>query len=150
MEIEKIEEHISTGLVLRHERELSQLATITSELSRQNISIIEGIEELKESLLDIRIIKESISDIPSLRERLVDVNTTMRDINDNIVDLKRELGEKEKRIEVLESSTSHLGWLNKSIKMAVDKIGTIVVASILALSFSHWESIEKIINIFKG
>jgi chromosome segregation ATPase len=147
---DKHDDHAPTELVLRHERELSQLITVTSELDKQNRSIIEGIEELKTSLVDIRIIKESISDIPTLRERLVEVNTTMRDINDNIVDLKRELTEKEKRIAILEDSTSHLGWLNKSIKVSIDKVGTIVVAGFLALAASHWGAVEKLLSIFKG
>lgn len=145
----RTDDHAPQELVLRHERELSYLATVTKELSKKQDIVLEGLEELKGLSVDIRIIKEGMIDKLTLREKLQEVNLTMKDIKTTVDDLKTELGHKETRLKELEDSTSHLGWLNKSIKTVVEKAGTILVVGILTLIATHWETIQKALDIIK-
>lgn len=135
-----------TDKVLRHERELSHLTTVTDELSKKNDSIIESLSTL---VLDVRIIKNDLSDISTLKGDLSEANISMQDLIFNIKSLKEDLNSNEKRIKTLEDSTSHLGWLNKGIKTTIDNFTVFLISGVLIIYFTHLDVINKFITLFR-
>lgn len=141
-----IEDCGPTDRILRHERELSHLTTVSDDLSKKNDSIIGSLNSIT---TDIRVIKENLKEISGLKEGLSEANIIMQDLITNIKDIKEDFTVNEERIKLLEDSTSHLGWLNKGIKTAIDNFATLLISGLLVIYFSHLDIISKVLSIFR-
>lgn len=142
----KVEECGPVDRVLRHERELSHLTTITDDLNKKNDSILSTLNTL---VLDIRIIKENLKDVPNLKEGLTEANENMQDLISNIKELKTGLEDNQERVKSLENSTSHLGWLNTGIKTTLDNFATFLIVGIVIIYATHLDVITAVMKFFK-
>lgn len=139
-----------TDRILRHERELSYLTTITEEIKENNRSIAISLENINENINDLKVIKEGMKDVVIAKDKIFSFHEIMYELNNNIRDIKDDIEDNTISISKLEESTSHLGWLNKGIKTTAENFGIIVVVGVLSLFFMHWTGILKTIDIFKG
>jgi len=135
--------------ILRHERELGNLTTITKAIEENNRNIASSLDGINNTISDIRIIKENIKDLTVVKDHIITFQQTIYDLSNNIKDMKDETADNTSSIKSLENSTSHLGWLNKGIKTATDNFGVMVIVGILALFFLNWTGILKTIELFK-
>jgi predicted RNase H-like nuclease (RuvC/YqgF family) len=138
--------------VLRHERELGEMASITKQLTEQNADIVDTLREFNKTVNDLTLVisqqQRHIDSVQQISKEIGTLNNNIFKLETTISGLKQDISDRDKRIHKLEQSTSHIKWLNDGFRTVNSKMGIVVIAAVAITLLAQQNVFTKLLKVF--
>lgn len=133
--------------VIDHEKQLTELNTLTGMLAEQNKEINETLKELSKTMIEIKDVfkeqKVQAEQIAILAQESGEQRTTLVKIEGSLHSLIEDFKERETELVQLTETVNPLKWIAKGFKLFQDKIGVIVISTIIAIILMNLPELIK-------